>query len=128
MGSQPESWEIARKNCLGYKKQFQEQLKGQRTYAKLDLDDIFALLSTASRSARGQITELRRMLCRRHWEVTATAHTGGFGNSKGKDDVLHFNILVPGVPPSTTKHHFHIRCKTLPDDTLVVFDVTDGKD
>jgi hypothetical protein len=122
-------WERARKNCLSYKSQFQQEDVFVRAYAKLDLADVFRLLASASRAAQGQIIELRRLMTRRHWHITATLHKGGFGNAGGKDQELHFNILFPGevFMPDANKRHFHVRCKALPNETVVVFQVSDRK-
>jgi hypothetical protein len=128
MGRRNAAWEKQRSNCLGYKKQFQEKLERVRTWAKLDIDDMFHLLDTASTSAKSGVIEVRELMKRRHWRATATLHRGGFGNTRGIDHELHFNILFPGAPPSTPRHHFHVRCKELPNDELVVFQITDGKD
>ena len=122
-------WDRARKNCLSYKAQFQTKDARVRAYAKLDLDDVLQLLAKASRSAHGGVIEMRRLMLRRHWHVTATLHSGGFGNENGKDEELHFNILFPGeaFKPDTERRHFHVRCKALPDESVVAFEVTDGK-
>ena len=116
-------WNRARANCLAYKKQFQRAQPRERAYAKLDLDDIFHLLDSASSSARAKIIEIKGLMCRRHWSVTATIHEGGFG----EDAELHFNILFRGAQ-SEPRYHFHLRCKALPDETVVIFDVTERRD
>jgi hypothetical protein len=121
------AWDKQRSNCLGYKKQFQEKLAHIRTWAKLDVDDMFYLLDTASTSAKSGVIEVRDLMKRRHWSATATLHRGGFGNARGIDYELHFNILFPGAPPSTQRRHFHVRCKELPNDKVVVFEITDRK-
>ena len=129
MPSSPHIWNRARANCLGFKQQFQEKDIYERSYAKLGLDDLFALLDSASRSAQASVVPLRELMCRRHWTVTATAHKGGFGSKGGGvDKELHFNVLFPGAPSSVRKEHFHVRCKALSDDSLVVFEITNGID
>ena len=122
-------WERAKVNCLSYKAQFQDKDAKERAYAKLDLDDVMQLLSNASRSAHTGAVELRRLMLRRHWHVTATLHRGGYGNANGRDEELHFNILFPGeaFKPDAERRHFHVRCKALPNKAVVVFQVTDGE-
>jgi hypothetical protein len=114
MSGNRKNWDEARRNCLGYKRQWQEKLKNERTYEKLDLDDLFGLLDSASRSAHAQVIAIRHLMKIRHWEVSATAHRGGFGNKYGKDEELHFNIFFPGAPPSIQRKHYHVRCISKP--------------
>jgi hypothetical protein len=112
-------WSDAKRNCSGYKKQFQQKSATERTYAKLSLDDVIKLLDSASSSVRGKIIELRKHMSTRAWELRATVHAGG----RGGDDELHFNILVSG-DDQQKKVHYHIRCKAMKDDSVVVFGVT----
>jgi hypothetical protein len=112
-------WSEAKKNCSGYKKQFQSKSATERVYAKLDIDDIIKLLDNASSSARAKVIELRKHMSARPWELRATVHEGG----RGGDAELHFNILVSGEGPQK-EVHYHVRCKAMKDETVVVFDVT----
>jgi hypothetical protein len=128
MSTSHQIWQRARANCLGFKTQFQEQETGRRTYAKLNLDDLFQLLdSSVSSSARRGALEIRNLMCRRHWRITATAHRGGYGNGTGADQELHFNVLFPGIPPAGERDHYHLRCKERSDESLVIFEITNGK-
>lgn len=106
-------WSAAKKNYKSYKKQFQEKSPTERTYAKLRMDDVFDLLDAAASSARSKVPELRTLMETNSWEVAATVHAGG----RGGDQELHFNIRFP-------KKQYHVRCKALKDDTVVVFDIT----
>ena len=112
-------WSDAKKNCSSYKKQFQQKSTNERTYAKLKVDDIIKLLDNASGSARAKVVELRKHMSARPWELRATVHAGG----RGGDDELHFNIVVSGEG-AQKKVHYHIRCKAMKDESVVVFDVT----
>lgn len=112
-------WSAAKKNCSSYRKQFQQKSPTERTYAKLTLDDVIKLLDNASGSARSKVADLRKHMSNRSWELRATVHSGG----RGADEELHFNILVAG-DDEHRKVHYHIRCKALRSEAVVVFDVT----
>ena len=123
MATSHQIWERAKKNCLGYKKQFQERTPDVRVYAKVGLDDLFYLLDNVAHSARGQSILLRDMMCSRPWELVATVHRGGRGDSdRPPDQELHFNMLFPGSL-GIQGRHFHIRCKARPDESVHVFDI-----
>ena len=121
-------WERAKKLCLSYKKQFvgkqgtHDHLPRSRTYAKMDLEDVFYLLDTVAYSGRAGMIELKQKLISRPWHLRATVHEGGFGS----DEELHFNIefMPPAHAPNTRKEHYHVRCKAKPDNTVYVFDVS----
>lgn len=106
-------WSAAKRNFKSYKRQFQEKSPTERSYAKLKVDDVFDLLDAASSSAKSKVPELRLLMEEHKWEIAATVHAGG----RGGDQELHFNIRFP-------KRHYHVRCKPLKDDTVIVFDIT----
>ena len=112
-------WGDAKKNCKSYKKQFQTKSTAERIYAKLSVADVIKLLDAASGSPRAKVMELRKHMNVRPWEIRATLHENG----RGGHAELHFNILVKG-DDSQKQVHYHVRCKSNKDDSVVVFDVT----
>lgn len=97
-------------NCDGkWWNQYQPDEPLRRVWAKLKPDVVIELLDKSSGAARHAAREVlaRMETYKDKWQIRATAHHGGTGDTRGVDDSLHITLKAGGIK-------FHLRLKEKP--------------
>lgn len=97
------------KNCDSrWWNQYQQDEPMRRVWAKLTPDLIINLLDNPAGAARHAAREvLARMETHKEkWQIRATAHQGGTGDTRGVDDSLHITLRAGAI-----MYHLRLREK-----------------